>query len=74
MPIYEYVCQDCKNEFEALVRGAESPTCASCGSEKLNRLLSVPAAHTASCRPRGVSVARPGNVRRWGCGLPQCGM
>lgn len=74
MPIYEYVCQDCKNEFEALVRGAESPTCASCGSEKLSRLLSVPAAHTAGAGPEGCPLPDPGMCGGGGCGLPQCGM
>ena len=44
MPIYEYVCRDCELEFEALLRIDQRPSCQSCGSEQLERLLSVPAA------------------------------
>ena len=47
MPIYEYACKDCGHEFEELVRGLEQPTCPSCGTKRIERQLSVPAAHTA---------------------------
>ena len=46
MPIYEYSCPTCDHEFELLVRGSEQPTCPSCQGAKLERQLSVPAAHT----------------------------
>jgi putative FmdB family regulatory protein len=32
MPIYEYSCASCDNEFEVLVRGSEKPACPDCGS------------------------------------------
>jgi putative FmdB family regulatory protein len=41
MPIFEYVCQQCGNRFETLVRGAEAPACPGCASERLARQLSV---------------------------------
>jgi putative FmdB family regulatory protein len=44
MPIYEYACRACRHEFETLVRGAEAPSCASCGSADLEKKLSVFAA------------------------------
>ena len=47
MPIYEYICHDCGDEFEVLVRNGEKPTCPSCGRERLTKKLSVPAAHVA---------------------------
>jgi putative FmdB family regulatory protein len=74
MPIYEYVCQACKDEFEVLVREGETPVCAACGSQKLSRLLSVPAAHTASSVPSKCPLPDPGMCGGGGCGLPQCGM
>jgi putative FmdB family regulatory protein len=43
MPIYEYACRSCGNEFETLVRASETPAC-SCGSEDLEKKLSVFAA------------------------------
>ena len=46
MPIYEYSCPKCEQDFELLVRGSDRPACPTCGSRNLERLLSVPAAHT----------------------------
>jgi len=48
MPIYEYSCRECGNEFECLVRGNEAPKCPACGKTDLMRKFSVPAAHCAS--------------------------
>ncbi|MBP0625385.1 FmdB family zinc ribbon protein [Cupriavidus consociatus] len=42
MPLYDYVCSDCKSRFEALVRGATTPTCPHCGSNALNKQVSAP--------------------------------
>ncbi len=41
MPLYAYACADCAHEFETLVRSDETPACPSCGSEKLERHLSL---------------------------------
>lgn len=43
MPLYEYACRSCEHTFEALVLGNEAIECPQCQSEKLERLLSVPA-------------------------------
>ena len=48
MPIYEYECQDCRQHVELLIRGAETPECPECGSPRLNKQFSVPAAHSGS--------------------------
>ena len=46
MPIYEYVCRDCGNQFEKLVRGgANHAECPSCGQSNLAQVLSTFAAH-----------------------------
>ncbi len=44
MPIHEYPCRSCGNEFETLVRASDTPTCVSCGSDALDKELSVFAA------------------------------
>lgn len=44
MPIYEYICNKCNHNVEMLVRTGEKPVCPDCGSKKLTRRLSVPAA------------------------------
>ncbi len=41
MPIYEYQCVKCDNEFEFLVFGSEKPECPSCSSKKTRRLMSA---------------------------------
>jgi putative FmdB family regulatory protein len=43
MPIYEYRCRSCGNEFEALVSASAkaSPPCPSCGAEGAKRLFST---------------------------------
>jgi putative FmdB family regulatory protein len=43
MPMYEYACQECDKNFEALVFDGEAVSCPECQSEQLERLLSVPA-------------------------------
>ena len=41
MPIFEYVCKQCKGRFEALVRGATTVACPSCKSASLEKQLSA---------------------------------
>ena len=44
MPVYEYVCEDCGREFDALrtMQQADAPApCESCGSDHTQRKLSV---------------------------------
>jgi putative FmdB family regulatory protein len=69
MPIFEYICERCNHEFEALVFGQQKAECPKCQSKKLQPQLSVfavsaksggssqPAMPTGSCGscgdPRG---------------------
>lgn len=48
MPIYEYACNACGHEFEALVRASTTPECPNCHSTELEKLLSVFATTSAS--------------------------
>ena len=41
MPIYEYICEECQHEFEALVLGKDKAACPKCHSKKLQPQLSV---------------------------------
>ncbi|WP_272699278.1 FmdB family zinc ribbon protein [Desulfovibrio sp. Fe33] len=42
MPIYEYTCKKCGNEFEELVLGADTVvTCPECGSKDTEKLMSA---------------------------------
>ena len=64
MPLYDYSCQECEATFEALVFNGEAVACPACESERLERLLSVPA------KPRAESQALP---LRCDPKLPPCG-
>ena len=68
MPLYEYACQKCRSEFELLIRGNDTPECPECGSQRLEKQLSVPAAHMAGEQLPVCSTPQGG------CGMPQCGM
>ena len=65
MPIYEYTCDDCRTEFELLIRGQEKPVCPSCGRSRLTRSLSVTAAHVAGSK-------EPGCPAQASCGMKRC--
>ena len=65
MPIYEYRCSDCGDDFERFLRSMfskETITCPSCGSEHVNKAFSLfgstsssasGASSAAACGPVG---------------------
>jgi len=63
MPIYEYVCQKCHHQFEALLYGKGKAECPKCHATKLEPQLSVFAVSAGSTKS-STSPAR-------GCG--SCG-
>lgn len=66
MPIFEYACQDCGREFEALVRSDTKPECPACHSTQLEKQLSVFAtAQTESAQPAPMAMGPCGS-----CGHP----
>lgn len=58
MPIYEYSCKRCQHHFEALVRVGTTPVCASCASEDLERIFSLPAVSSDDTRARALRAAK----------------
>ncbi len=50
MPLFDYTCRSCGNEFEALVRGSTIPTCPECKSADLERLMSLPIVKSETTR------------------------
>ncbi len=61
MPLYEYVCQSCHQQFELLVRGDQEPACPECGDGELTRLLSVVAAPGRSAAGGAAGGEPPGS-------------
>lgn len=59
MPLYEYVCRACGHEFELLVLGGSAaPTCPSCNTSDLERLLSGFAVSSATTRGANIRAAK----------------
>lgn len=68
MPLLEYRCGDCGRKTEDLVLAGDvpaPPSCSSCGSPNVTRLLSAFAAHAHSSAPSvPCGTGNPG-----GCGM-----
>jgi putative FmdB family regulatory protein len=58
MPIYEYECRGCRHQFEQLVRTGDTPSCPSCQSQDLERLLSLAAVSSEHTRQVSFNKAR----------------
>jgi putative FmdB family regulatory protein len=59
MPLYEYQCSDCGNEFEKMVRFSEADQnipCPSCQSQKTRKKISTIASLGSSLSRNGVSA------------------
>ena len=73
MPIYEYACNECGQEFEALVRSTTVPECPNCHSQALEKQLSVFATTASSPEmapmPPSPCGACPNAIGQGGCSL-----
>ena len=58
MPIYDYSCQSCGHQFEALVLKPRTVACPACASTTLERLLSVPAVKSDSTHAQAMKAAK----------------
>jgi putative FmdB family regulatory protein len=70
MPIYEYACEACRREFEELrpmSRADEPAACASCGSRRTKRKLSL-----CNAQSGGKSVAGTNAPSCSGCAGGSC--
>jgi putative FmdB family regulatory protein len=71
MPIFEYRCRECGENFEAIVHGSHPKTaCKACGSNKVEQLLSVFAVTGGGTSAKS-AAAEPGPCH---CGAPRRGM
>ncbi|HUE85307.1 MAG TPA: zinc ribbon domain-containing protein [Vicinamibacterales bacterium] len=58
MPIFEYRCGGCGQEFETLVLKGTVPACPSCKSEALERLISLPAVKSDNTHALALKAAK----------------
>ena len=59
MPIFEYICKDCKQPFEVLLYGSEKAECPKCHSKKLEPQLSIFAVATKGATSASLPAAGP---------------
>jgi len=72
MPIYEYVCEQCGNEFELLVFKSDEPQCPQCGAKNPKKKMSsfgfsVGYKFTSSSDGKGSSCASCGSSNCSSC-------
>jgi len=63
VPLYDYRCNACDHQFELLVRTNDKPACPACGSENLERLLSMFAVSSEGTRDASLQKARKAGVK-----------
>ena len=69
MPIFEYLCTECRHQFEALIFGKDKAQCPKCHSQKLEPQLSV---FAVSNKADGASASNMSSAGPCGsCGDPR---
>lgn len=58
MPMFDFICTSCQHGFETLVRGSSVPSCPACGSEALEKQVSLPAIKTSSTHGQAMQAAK----------------
>jgi putative FmdB family regulatory protein len=71
MPIFEYVCKECQQKFEAIVFGQQKAECPKCRSKKLEPQLSVFAMSAGTGTKTGASSSSFSDAPAGACG--SCG-
>ena len=64
MPLYEFECSDCGEQFEALILwNSEPASCPACKSTKLDQQISLFAVDSESVRKANIKTARELNKK-----------
>jgi putative FmdB family regulatory protein len=70
MPIYEYICLNCKHQFEAIrpMAQADAPqTCQKCGAEDIKRKISLFFAESGGKAVSGMTEPSCGSCSSGNC-------
>lgn len=74
MPIYEYVCDECKSRFERIVTAKNGkPDCPKCGSRRSTIQFSTFAARTGNGTSSADSSSESAGASGCGCTPHSCG-
>ncbi|HPN31340.1 MAG TPA: zinc ribbon domain-containing protein [bacterium] len=78
MPIFEYKCEICGNDFECLINGNEIAVCDKCGSDRLKKKFSVFGIGSSAlggdfgCNSKTCESGYCPNASNSQCGCPNC--
>ena len=64
MPIFEYRCEGCGQEFEVLVRPGTTASCPACQSTALERLVSIPAVKSEGTHALALKAAKKRDAKQ----------
>lgn len=74
MPIYEYVCEECKSRFERIVKAKDGkPECPKCGSRRSTIQFSTFAARTGNGASSADGSSESAGASGCGCTPHSCG-
>ncbi len=62
MPIYEYDCNACGEQFELLILPGTVARCSACGSDDIDKLLSLPAVKSSATHEMAMRAARKRDI------------
>jgi putative FmdB family regulatory protein len=63
VPIFDFVCSNCDNHFELLVRGRDTPSCPQCGSTQIEKQMSLPAIKSDGTHALALKAAKQRDSR-----------
>jgi len=72
MPLFDFICRSCGEEFETLVMGSEKPVCPKCKGSDLEKQMSTFAFRSGSGRSGGSSGTSGGGSKCSGCSAGSC--
>jgi putative FmdB family regulatory protein len=64
MPIFEYACRSCGEQFEMLVRAGTQPACPKCAGTDLEKRLSLPAIKSETTHGAAMRAAKTRDTKQ----------
>jgi putative FmdB family regulatory protein len=71
MPIYEFHCNKCDQDFEYLILGSDKPECSSCSSRDVSKLMSA-CSYVSSGGGGGGGASSSASSSCGGCSASSC--
>jgi len=72
MPLFDFVCRSCGEEFETLVMGNEKPTCPKCQSADLKKQMSTFSTRSGGTETGAAGSSGAGGSKCSGCAGGSC--